>query len=74
MYCVGRTISSLCKTKTRTIISKLTNNDKELTESSDICNALTVIFVIVVPSLVGYSLLNQLDILFQKILPKHMYE
>jgi len=75
MYCIGQTISSLCKTKTRTGISKLTNNDKELTESSDICNALIiVIFVLLVPPPVDYSLLNQLVILFQKILPKHLYE
>ena len=41
----------LCKTKSRTSISKLTYNDKDLTESSDICNALNSYFCSVGPSL-----------------------
>jgi len=45
-------ISSLGKTRTRTNISKLTYNDKDLTESSDICNALNNYFCSVGPSLV----------------------
>jgi len=38
-------ISSLCKNKS-TSISKLTYNDKDLTESSEICNTLIVILVL----------------------------
>ena len=45
-------ICSLFKTKSRTNINKLSYNNKELTETSDICNALNNYFCSVGPTLV----------------------
>ena len=45
-------ISSLCKTKTKTKIDKLTYNGNVLTEPSDICNALNNYFCSIGPTLV----------------------